>query len=85
MLGLVGWVYDKPFHPTRQWRFDYQFPGKVAVEIDGGHFHGSSPKKIKQDKAKSDYLIPRGWTIERFRVTSEDQIESVAKKIVSLL
>jgi hypothetical protein len=24
------------FHPTRRWRFDYVFPGKIVVEVNGG-------------------------------------------------
>jgi hypothetical protein len=28
------------FHPTRKWRFDFLFPNKVALEVQGGLFSG---------------------------------------------
>jgi len=77
MLGLGGWVYDKPFHPTRQWRFDYQFEGKVAVEIDGGNHMAKWSKKLNRcvvvgrhtkdaDYEKINAAIEEGWIILRY-------------------
>jgi len=36
-------LYPEPefkFHPTRKWRFDFLFPNKVALEVQGGLFSG---------------------------------------------
>ena len=33
-----------PFHPERNWRFDFAWPGaRVALEIEGGIFGGVDP------------------------------------------
>ena len=38
---------------------------KLAVEVDGGNWHGSAKKK-RQDAEKTAFLEPLGWEIIRF-------------------
>lgn len=34
--GLPQPIPEVTFHPSRKWRFDWLFPGKIAVEVQGG-------------------------------------------------
>ena len=52
-----------PLYAVYKFNIDLAFPEhKLAVEIHGGNFH-TTPRKIKQDKAKEEYLKSIGWDI----------------------
>lgn len=67
------------FHPTRKWRFDVAYPGRVAVEIDGatravykgprGRVVGGRHNSAK-DREKLNTAAAMGWRVLRF--TPED-------------
>jgi very-short-patch-repair endonuclease len=61
--------YDKRFHPTRRWRFDYQWNDiKVALEIDGGG-HKIYWAMYRRDVEKMNAALFLGWQV--FRVTTD--------------
>jgi very-short-patch-repair endonuclease len=78
------------FHPTRQWRFDFAFPGlKFAIEVEGGVFTGqahSSISGILRDIEKYNEAAKLGWTIYRVipaNLNKKETIEDI--KIIYLL
>ena len=57
-----------PQYAVDVFNVDFAIPEKkIAIEVDGGHWH-SSPRKIKQDIKKTEVLVSLGWTIIRFEV-----------------
>lgn len=55
------------FHPTRQWRFDFAFPGLVAVEIDGGQWKaGGGRHNTDEDRDKLNEAAALGWRVLHF-------------------
>ncbi len=85
LIGGPDWVaelpepeFNKLFHPTRMWRFDFQWPAyRVAVEVDGGiHSTGkarlnhASGKGIQKDHEKRNAAVDLGWRVLVF--TSRD-------------
>lgn len=77
LFGIPKPVEEYKFHPTRKWRFDFAWPGKlVAVEIEGGIWikgfsgHGGShslPSNIVRDMEKFNAAMLLGWRIFRFQ------------------
>ena len=69
-LKAVGIPFEREvgFHPTRKWRFDFVFGGKVAMEIDGGtwvsgrHSRGTGSMR---DAEKQNAANDLGWTVYR--------------------
>lgn len=69
-LGLTdGMRTQHVFHPTRQWRFDFSWPGqRLAMEVDGGtwdngaHSRGSG---IEKDCEKLAAAVILGWRVMR--------------------
>ena len=56
-------LFPIPLYAIYKFNIDLAFPEhKLAVEIHGGNFH-TTPKKIKQDMAKEEYLKSIGWNI----------------------
>src|SRR3990167_4527452 len=55
--------------PERQWRFDFAFYPKVAVELEGGLFvqggHSRGMAHIR-DMEKFNEAAARGWRVLRF-------------------
>ena len=68
-IGGQKYKHDKRFHPTRMWRFDYQWSNiKVALEVDGGG-HKMYWSKYKNDVEKMNAALFLGWQV--FRVTTD--------------
>lgn len=55
---------EHAFHPSRKWRFDYAWPEKVAVEIQGGRWmpHGGRHATSK-DREKMNAAGELGWIV----------------------
>lgn len=64
------------FHPTRRWRFDFIFPGRVACEVNGGVFirgrHNTGTGHTR-DCEKLSHAAILGW---RVLVVTPAQIKS---------
>lgn len=65
--GLLVPEVEYRFHPTRQWRFDYAWPGmKVALEVEGGMWvegrHNRGSGQVKDLEKYSEAAI-LGWRI----------------------
>jgi very-short-patch-repair endonuclease len=60
---------------------------KVAVEIDGGHWHESTEKKIISDNNKRAFLEPLGWTITRYKISKKNlsKISGYCCEVISLV
>jgi len=58
------------FHNKRRWRFDFAWPEKkVAVEIEGGIWHGGRHTRgrgFQADCEKYNAASEDGWTVFRF-------------------
>jgi hypothetical protein len=76
------------FHPTRRWRFDYVFPGKVAIEIHGGIFtdkpsHSSIAQRLRDmDKMNAAQLY--GYLVLQFtpqQIRSGEFAESLTEAL----
>lgn len=68
-IGGQKYKHDKRFHPTRMWRFDYQWADiKVALEVDGGG-HKMYWSKYRNDVEKMNAALFLGWQV--FRVTTD--------------
>ena len=68
-IGGQKYKHDKRFHPTRRWRFDYQWSDiKVALEIDGGG-HKIYWAMYRRDVEKMNAALFLGWQV--FRVTTD--------------
>ena len=68
--GIPEPVPQYQFHPTRQWRFDFAWPGqKVAVEIDGLVYGGRGGHQtvdgILKDCEKHEAALLDGWRVYR--------------------
>lgn len=72
--GLLVPEVEYRFHPTRQWRFDYAWPGmKVALEVEGGIWMKgknnrsggahSRPMNKERDLEKYSEAAILGWRI----------------------
>lgn len=74
--GLPQPIPEVRFHPDRLWRFDWLFPGKIAVEIQGGVWsrgkHGRGEGIVK-DYEKMNAAQTMGFIVLQFTVS---QIES---------
>lgn len=58
-----------PFHPTREWRFDFAIPqAHVAIEVEGGLWNGGRhfrPEGWKRDTEKYNEAAACGWLVIR--------------------
>ena len=58
------------FDPDRNWRFDFTFPGMLAVEVDGGTKFGKSRHSrgsgYEEDCRKLNRAAILGWRVLRF-------------------
>lgn len=63
-------VREHRFHPTREWRFDFAWPGrKVAVECEGITHEGGRHQRLagfEQDCEKYNAAAVEGWLVLRF-------------------
>ena len=51
-----------PFHPTREWRFDFAIPqAHVAIEVEGGLWNGGR------------HFRPEGWKRDTEKYNEGDQ------------
>lgn len=48
--------------PDGEYRLDFTFPGRVAVEVDGYAWH-SSPEQMRRDRQRRNALARAGWTV----------------------
>lgn len=68
--GLRGFVTEYAFHETRQWRFDFAWPGlKVAAECEGGLYHNGRHNRARGYEADCDKYNAAtlaGWNVYRF-------------------
>lgn len=48
--------------PDGEYRLDFAFPGRVAVEVDGYAWH-SSPEQMRRDRQRRNALARAGWTV----------------------
>ncbi len=70
--GYPDPIYDKRFHDTRMWRFDFQWPVyRVAVEIDGGMYikgggRHQQPVQFTKDCEKLNAATLLGWRVLRY-------------------
>ena len=83
LLGGEWWA-EWPFHPTREWRFDYACPElKIAIEVDGGIFtggrHSGGVGQLK-DFEKMNNAASRQWLV--FHTTPEDMHDLEFRKLV---
>jgi very-short-patch-repair endonuclease len=65
---LDGMKREFRFHGTRQWRFDFAYPGiKIAVECDGGQWEKNGGRhNSDSDRDKMNNAILLGWYVLRF-------------------
>lgn len=78
------------FHPERNWRFDFAWPGqKVAVEIDGGTRSGRSRHSkgvgYENDCRKANEAALKEWLVYRFTtamVHSGEAIDCMVRALV---
>lgn len=57
----------RPGFQVDVYNIDLAFPdAKLALEIDGGNWH-SSPRKMRQDAAKTTFLNALGWRVVRMK------------------
>ena len=58
------------FHPTREWRFDFAFVGRmIAVEIEGGsgtYGRHQRPGGFEADAVKYNAAAKLGWRVFRY-------------------
>lgn len=85
-------IYDKRFHPTRMWRFDFQWPAyRVAVEIDGGQWMEGGgchqqPVRFAQDCEKLNAAVLLGWRVLRYTTIDLGQnMTGMIEQITALL
>lgn len=56
-----------PFHPTRQYRFDFAFPEiKLAIEMQGYGPGHASFKEMYSDYVRHNEAVKLGWQIMYF-------------------
>ena len=78
-------VQEHPFAVTigRRWRFDFAFPGKIAVEIDGGqHAYKGGRHNTDKDRDKLNHAICLGWRVMRFSGTMLQDPENVCRMVL---
>lgn len=64
------------FHPTRRWRFDFLFPGNLALEVEGGIWNNGAHVRgahFLSDCAKYNEAALMGYTVLR---VSTQQVDS---------
>lgn len=91
--GLPEPVTEFQFHPTRLWRFDVAFVDqRIALEIEGGLFHGgknfgnklgahTSGTGVLRDMEKGNEAAILGWRI--IRVTPRQIQEGEAIRLLN--
>ena len=90
---VLAWrVFGNGIQPVREykfghsigrlWRFDFCFPGKVAVEIDGGqHAYKGGRHATDKDRDKLNHAACLGWRVLRFSGTMLDDPENVCRMV----
>ena len=67
-----------PQYAVSKFNIDFAITNrKIAIEIDGGHWHQSS-RKLAQDWQKETFLREEGWTVIRFKA---DDLASFIEKL----
>ncbi|MBT8428392.1 MAG: endonuclease domain-containing protein [Gammaproteobacteria bacterium] len=56
---------------------------KLAIEVDGGHWH-SSPVKAEKDARKTRFLLANGWTILRIRDPNPAKLRALLQQVREL-
>lgn len=60
---------EYPFHPTREWRFDFAIPAaRVAIEVEGSLWNGGRhfrPEGWRRDMEKYNEAAACGWLVIR--------------------
>lgn len=75
--GITDFETQHRFHKVRRWTFDFSFPGKIAVEIDGGIWGKKSGHNtgtgilLKIEKMNAAQRL--GWKVYTF---SGDQVKN---------
>jgi hypothetical protein len=66
-MGLPPPLFEKRFHPTREWRFDLAWPEeRLALEVVGGLWMGgrhNTPEGYLSDMEKFNAAACLGWRI----------------------
>lgn len=81
------------FHPTRNWRWDFAFPGfKVAVEIDGrgrgkpdALGRHQTVDGVRKDCEKHRAGVLRGWRVLRYPATDKADAADWVRETQELL
>jgi hypothetical protein len=85
--GMGDYVAEHKFHPKRQFRFDYAWPGrKVAVEYEGGLYqHGwhGSITRYASDCVKYNLAALDGWKVLRY--TAADDWQTIVEQVKEAL
>ena len=84
ILNRIRWAGIKlpeqeyRFHPKRQWRFDFAWPGiMVAVEAEGGIFisgRHNRPIGMTNDCEKYNAAVLLGWKVLRYTKLNLDDL-----------
>lgn len=62
-----------PLFAIDRFNIDLAFPdAMLAVEVDGGNWHNTEPRKIAQDAAKEAHLVAAGWRVVRVKTRRRD-------------
>lgn len=81
VFGLPSFEAEYPFHPGRNWRFDYAWPSaRVALEVDGGsggYGRHSRPGGMRKDHEKLNTAALMGWTVLRVLAGEERRLTTL--------
>ena len=67
----------------RRWRFDFAFPGKVAVEIDGGQYaYKGGRHNTDKDRDKLNHAAAMNWRVLRFSGSMLKDPEKCVKMVL---
>lgn len=81
--GLPAPEREAMFHPSRKWRLDFLFVGRVAVEIDGGQWVANGGRHARDgDREKLNEAAAMGMVVLRF---SPQQVERDPEACVALV
>lgn len=81
-------VREHRFHPKRKWPFDFAWLDlMVAVEIEGGHWHGrhTRGKGFVDDCEKYNAATALGWRVLRFTSVDLDKRSRIITPLVATI
>jgi len=91
LFGDESMPYEREFkfHPTRNWKFDFAWPSKVAVEVEGGAFSGGRHTRgagFTEDCEKYNRAVLLGWKLLRFTPQMlEADPQACIEQVITLL